>query len=405
MRRLINLAAAVAALAMVAPAAMAQTAPGPDDDRRDRRDRRNRDRDRDRDDNRDRRDRDDDRDRRDRRDRDRRPAPAGDPVVRGLSPEAGPPGTAVTIVGAGLPKDVIVMIGRQRVTPRATFSRRVEFDVPRRLRPGKHRVILRWEGKSITAGNFELVEGRVPDDYRPGDGPRPGPRAGDRPHRRPPRFHRERVIVSSYFPRKGAPGTKVTIRGNNFPPNTEVIVGDRPVRARVTDRRIVFTVPRGADDGFVRLRAAGVRRPIVVGRFEVAERYDPRVERRKIEVERRRKAEAYWARRQKELGRDRAKRRAWLERRERELAADRARRQAERRRALRGKWQREFLRDPETRAELALHSERIARLARMRRLAEANGSGKLVVRIEIAMDRENTRHERRMDTLKAGFKL
>src|SRR5690606_13021768 len=116
-------------------------------------------------------------------------------------------------------------------------------DVPRNLRPGKHPVRLVWADESLTIGTFELAPGPVPggpyDDGPRGDRPRPGdgPPIADRPRRRPPRYHRERVIVSSYFPRKGAPGTKVTIRGNNFPKNTQVLVGDRPVKARVSDRQ------------------------------------------------------------------------------------------------------------------------------------------------------------------------
>jgi hypothetical protein len=72
--------------------------------------------------------------------------------------------------------------------------------------------------------------------------------------------------------------------------------------------------------------------------------------------------------------------------------------------ALRARWAQSFLAGEEVQAELALHAERVARLERMRRLAEADDRGPLVIRVRVAIDREAERHESRMTTLEAAFR-
>jgi hypothetical protein len=72
---------------------------------------------------------------------------------------------------------------------------------------------------------------------------------------------------------------------------------------------------------------------------------------------------------------------------------------------MRKRWQRQFLASPEVQAEMALHAQRAARLERMRRLAEVDDREKLVVRIEILLEREDERHDRRMGFLKATLKI
>jgi hypothetical protein len=195
----------------------------------------------------------------------------------------------------------------------------------------------------------------------------------------------------------------VTIRGRNFAPDTQVMLGARPVRAKVNERRIVFKIPRGNKGEMLRVKSGP--RTIPVGVFEYVDKYDYRAERKRLKTERRAAAEAAWKQRKGKLARDRkARQRAYEERRE-ELARTRAERRRARLAEIRRRWKIAFLRDPEARAELALHAERIARLERMRRLAELNDNGKLAVRIEIAMRLEGDRHDRRMDALKASFKV
>ncbi|GEM_PF-1927244 len=69
---------------------------------------------------------------------------------------------------------------------------------------------------------------------------------------------------------------------------------------------------------------------------------------------------------------------------------------------LREKFGTELLQRRETRMELGVHAWRIARLQRMRALAEEQKKPKLVDRIDTLIKRENERHARRMDRLRAA---
>jgi 23S rRNA pseudoU1915 N3-methylase RlmH len=115
--------------------------------------------------------------------------------------------------------------------------------------------------------------------------------------------------------------------------------------------------------------------------------------------EERRQAEQAWAERQKQLAKDRAARLAAIEQHHRELDETREQRRAEREREIRAKWDAAFLADADTQAELTLHAQRTAELARMREVAELSGNGKLVVRIGVAQSREDDRHQARMTAL------
>lgn len=64
---------------------------------------------------------------------------------------------------------------------------------------------------------------------------------------------------------------------------------------------------------------------------------------------------------------------------------------------LRTRWNRTFLVSPQVRAELELHARRIARLERMLRLAHYRQRAGL--RIQVAIWKENARHDRRMSRL------
>jgi hypothetical protein len=210
-------------------------------------------------------------------------------------------------------------------------------------------------------------------------------------------------VVSSYWPARGKEGTRILIRGKNLPKDATVLFAGQPVRAaRVTEDQITFRVPAGATSGLISVKA-GRRRDLAVGMFEVVAAYDPEAEARKLEEERRRKAEAAWLERQKQLAKDRAAREAAWRQRQEERAANRESRRAQRAAALRARWDRAFLADPETQDELTLHAQRVAELVRMREVAELSNNGKLVVRIEIAQAREDERHEQRMAALKASF--
>ncbi|MGE0871146.1 MAG: IPT/TIG domain-containing protein [Kofleriaceae bacterium] len=262
-------------------------------------------------------------------------------------------------------------------------------------RPGKRWRDARWEQQNDT---YVLVEGDWIDDNGPPDLPRP-------PDRRPDRWRLDRPAVASYWPAKGKPGTRIKIHGRNFARDTAVMwAGKQVSAAKVTPTEITFAVPATAVSGVITLRAPGAR-PLAVGAFEVAAAYDAEAEWRKAEAERQRRAEQAWAERQKQLAKDRAAREAAVRQREQERIANRERRRAERIAELRAQWELRFLSDEETQAELTLHAQRMAQIARMRDLVEISQNGKLAVRIDVAQEREADRHTQRMAALKAAYSL
>jgi IPT/TIG domain/WXXGXW repeat (2 copies) len=269
-----------------------------------------------------------------------------------------------------------------------------------RERRGKRWRASRWEQRD---GRWARVDGDWIDDTADAQPPGPPgpPGTGERRPRREWRL--ERPVVSSYWPTKGKAGSRIVIRGKNFPTTAEVVFAGQPVRAaKVTPDQIVFVVPTGAASGAVGLRVGG-RRELAVGNFEVAAAFDPIAEQRRLDEERRKQAEAAWAARQQQLAKDRAAREAAMRQLQQEREATREHRRAERIAALQAKWQRAFLADPNTQDELTLHGQRTANLTRAREVAEISNNGKLVVRIEIALGREEQRHQQRMAALEASF--
>jgi hypothetical protein len=83
--------------------------------------------------------------------------------------------------------------------------------------------------------------------------------------------------------------------------------------------------------------------------------------------------------------------------------ATREQRRAERIAEIQARWKRAFLADDDTQDELTLHAQRMAEIVRMRDLADLTANAKLAVRIEVALSRENDRHDRRMTALQASF--
>ena len=210
--------------------------------------------------------------------------------------------------------------------------------------------------------------------------------------------------MSSYGPERGPAGTKVTIRGRNFDDTTRVYYDGRRVRdASVARTSITFEVPaRAEDEGDITLRRSGSRSDIVVGAFEVRnrDRGKVRADRGKRRAERERAAKSRWDERRRGMPESIEERRKRLQEEEEKLRRSRDERRRVRAARMRAQFEREFLANPQVRQELSLHSERTARLERMLRLAETDDHGGLVVRIEIQIEREGDRHERRMATLR-----
>jgi hypothetical protein len=234
--------------------------------------------------------------------------------------------------------------------------------------------------------------------------PRGGPPTPGTP--RPPRreWKLDKPVVSSFWPIKGKAGARVMIRGKNFPADAQVLfAGAQVTGAKITPDTITFMVPPNAVTGTIAVRAGG-RRPIAVGGFEVAASYDAAAEAKRIEEERRRAAEAAWAAQQAKAAKDRAGRLAAIEERRRDQERTRDQRRRDRIAELQTRWERAFLADAETQAELTLHAQRAAELVRMHDIAEIKGDGKLAVRIEMAQANESDRHTQRMTALEAAFR-
>lgn len=155
--------------------------------------------------------------------------------------------------------------------------------------------------------------------------------------------------VRSYWPHAGAPGTTVTIYGHNFARSTKVIYGNTLVTpSRVTATSISFAVPRYARDASIALRAPNRRWDMSVGTFDVVRHAYP--------------SYSYKTTR----------------------------------------WRRAFLASAPVKAELSMHSLRMARLERMKLRTR---SLRLIARIDAAIRRENRRHATAMTELEVAFRL
>ncbi len=115
------------------------------------------------------------------------------------------------------------------------------------------------------------------------------------------------------------------------------------------------------------------------------------------------RAEARWKTRRPQLAKKEAERRANYQKRREQRIASRAERRRKRRAEIRAAWEAKFLADAKVQAELERHARRVARINRLRRLAEIKDRGKLVIRIEIVSMREDDHHAERLELLKANF--
>jgi hypothetical protein len=265
--------------------------------------------------------------------------------------------------------------------------------------PGRQWREASWE---LRDGAYVLVDGTWIDTSAPPPpaSGEPGPPPGPDDH--PREWKLDRPVISSYWPVKGKIGSRIVIRGRNFPGDTMVMWnGTQIAGAKVEPERIVVAVPQGATSGLLSLRA-GRHRELMVGNFEVAD-YDAAAEAQRQADAERRQAEQAWAERQKQLAKDRTARLAAIDQHHRELDASREQRREDRERQIRAQWDAAFLADPDTQAELTLHAQRVAELTRMREVAELSENSKLVVRIGVAQSREDDRHQSRMTALHGTF--
>ncbi|HEU5059799.1 MAG TPA: hypothetical protein VFU21_24880 [Kofleriaceae bacterium] len=112
-------------------------------------------------------------------------------------------------------------------------------------------------------------------------------------------------------------------------------------------------------------------------------------------------AEKWWRLRQKELAKAAADREKWLLAQEELLSRERQARREARRAEILARWEASLLGQQQALSELNRHAERLARLNRALRLAEAAGNGKLAVRVRVLIDLERARHDMNMMALRA----
>lgn len=252
-----------------------------------------------------------------------------------------------------------------------------------------------WTEGAWGAGGPEPIAAPPPP---PPPGPMPPPENVPPPHE----WHLDRPTVSSYWPNKGKVGTRVVIHGKNFPADAQIMWGPAPVTAaKVDPEKIVFEVPPAAQSATILIKRDHGH-DLVVGNFEVAS-FDADAEAKRIEAQRMAAAQAAWASSQAQLAHDQAARQAALDAAYTQREADRQSRRAARMEEIRQKWQAAFLSDADTQAELTLHAQRVADLARAKDLAGVTANSKLGVRIDVATQRENDRHDQRMAALKTAF--
>lgn len=316
-------------------------------------------------------------------------------AVQSMVPDAGPVGSTVTLRGT-FPDDARVTFGGRDVPATRGGGGSLRFAVPN-APPGVHAVAVRSGREQVSAGQFRVGPMQPPS---PAVVP---PLVAVRPP--PPRARLARVraqpVVTGFTPRRGPAGTAVTIQGEHFGRGTTAVFGGSPVASTVTPSAITFTVPPGASTGAIALRRPGTP-DLVVGTFRVRADRRGEAQRRALEEQLRREAEAAWRARQAQRAADRTARIEALRQQEAALAQSRAERRAAQLVALRERWEQAFLRRPEVIAELALHAQRTAQLERMLRIAEAQKDD-LVVRIELLIRREAARHQQRMSDLRAAF--
>jgi hypothetical protein len=327
-----------------------------------------------------------------------------------FAPTGGPAGTEVVIRGRTLGPVTEVLFGGAKVAFRRAGRDEIRFVVPAQAGARRVPIVLVDADGRGPIGVFDYGTSAEAPTTPDGDQPAPPPDGIGDPVRpagvvtgHANRRWREIPMVTDFSQNGGPSGDQVTIYGRHLGPEMRVIFGDEEIPSTlVGDRMITFVVPAGAPSRRIALEGGGRR--LLVGHY-TSGRPDTFVAPAERARTRRQRAEAMWKQaRDASRTATRAEREAALVEREAALAASRATRRREQVDALRARWAQSFLAREEVQAELALHAERVARLERMRRLAEAGDRGPLVIRVRVAIDREAERHESRMKTLEAAFR-
>ena len=346
--------------------------------------------------------------------RDHRPEPRdhrdhhGEVEIKKIEPNAGPVGSSFTIRGE-LPPGAAVLIGKRKAMPTAAGEHAWSVIIPE-MKPGIKDLEIDAGGTVTKVGSFEVTAaataGGPPPPPPPGAGapPPPPPPMGEHHHHH--EWKLDRPVVSSYWPMMGKVGTRIVVRGANLPTDAQVLWNGSPltgVAVEPAGNALGFAIPKGATTGMLTLHT-GRGRDLPIGQVEVAATADPNAAWKKLEEERRHRAEQAWTERSKEIAKDKAAREAMFKKWQEEQAASREERRERALADYRAKWDAEFLADAEVQAEMTMHAQRLADIERMRKLAEQMADQKIGVRIELLATRETDRHDQRVAALKATFK-
>lgn len=152
------------------------------------------------------------------------------PMIERIVPTAGPPGTRVRIEGRGFSRAVRVLFNERPVAPSEVLPERITVTVPDEARSGRF-VLATGTDETESPETFRVTE-RLPAP-----------------------------VVRSVEPAAAAPGTEITIRGENFaarPSDNAVRVGNVPMVVRAGDSGALrVIIPDGAESGPVLVRTAG----------------------------------------------------------------------------------------------------------------------------------------------------
>lgn len=153
----------------------------------------------------------------------------GKPVIDGFQPVAGPPGTIVRIIGKNFsPQDEVWLKGR-RLNVVSVLPNRIEVEIPQGAESGRFVIRGRYTVESTQVFTVQSIV-------------------------QPP-------LITSFSPKEGAPGTRVTIYGKNFGRQlyeNRVMLSGQPIRIEEsTPERLIVVIPDNAISGPFTVEVSG----------------------------------------------------------------------------------------------------------------------------------------------------
>jgi hypothetical protein len=149
------------------------------------------------------------------------------PTVTQVLPESGPVGTMITIRGSAfLPGVSVLLAGRRLPIVRRRLPAELVVRIPHGARTGQL-VVVTQGGSSRWAKTF------VVNRY---------------------------AMLASFFPLKGTPGTRVTLRGRDFHSDMRLFLGSTPLKlGRITSTQAWVMIPPGVPSGRFAIESHGRR--------------------------------------------------------------------------------------------------------------------------------------------------